>query len=91
MTTFLMLACRYKKVNDEMAYQMWHELYSESNKFGFGHRLRELQILSGLVLPIWPEVEKVLKQQSRVYERRLNVVRIETTGMLGRSSMTFEP
>ena len=67
-------------MTDAIAHQMWRDTYSESDKFGFGHRLRELHILSGLVLPIWPEVEKVLKQQSRVYERRLNVVRIETTG-----------
>lgn len=71
---------RYKRANDAVAYQMWQDAYSEANKYGFGHRLRELQILSGLVLPIWPEVEKVLKQQSKVYARRLNVVRIETTG-----------
>ena len=63
-----------------MAEQMWQEAYSESGKYGFGHRLRELHLLSGLVLPIWPELERILKQQSRVVERRLNVVRLETTG-----------
>lgn len=71
---------RYRKANELLAHQMWQDTYSESNKYGFGHRLRELHILSGLVLPIWPDLERVLKQQSRVYERRLNVVRLETTG-----------
>lgn len=74
-----------------MAHQMWQEAFSEGNKFGFGHRLRELHLLSGLVLPIWPELEKILEQQSRAHERRLNVVRIETTGVItSKPSMKFQ-
>lgn len=72
---------RYQPVNNLVGRQMWEETYSESRRqHGTGNRLRELHLIGGLVLPIWPEIEKCLQQQTKASLRRLNVVRLETTG-----------
>ncbi|KAJ7530305.1 hypothetical protein O6H91_15G088700 [Diphasiastrum complanatum] len=44
-----------------------------------GKRIQEVHILGGLILPIWGTVEKALAKQSRTSQRRLRVVRLETT------------
>lgn len=73
--------CRYQNVASLVARQLWEEAHLESERQqGVGSRLRELQLLSGLVLPIWPEVEMCLSQEVRASQRRLNVMRLETTG-----------
>ena len=75
--------CRYAPVDELLARQLWEEAYSESNLFhGFGNRLKKLHLVSGMVLPIWPEIESVLSSQIRQADRRLNVMRLETTGDL---------
>ena len=72
---------RYRPVNDLVARQLWEESHRESNRrHGTGARLRELHLISGLVLPIWPEIEKCLQRQLKPSERRLNVIRLETSG-----------
>lgn len=47
-----------------------------------GARVQELHLVSGLVLPVWQEVKRVLAGQPRPTDRRLRVIRLETTGAL---------
>lgn len=47
---------------------------------GAGARIQTLYLISGLVLPVWQEVKRVLAAQSRPVDRRLHVIRLETTG-----------
>ena len=57
-------------MNDLVARQLWEESHRESNRrHGTGARLRELHLISGLVLPIWPEIEKCLQRQLKPSER----------------------
>lgn len=44
-----------------------------------GRRLQEVNVLGGLILPVWGTIEKALAKQARLSHRRLRVVRIETT------------
>lgn len=81
---------RYQQVNASLAKQMWVEAHASSNRqHGTGNRLRELHLLTGLVLPIWPQIESCLSQQLKPSQRRLNVMRLETTGW--QNSFNFFP
>ncbi|KAL5568778.1 hypothetical protein UlMin_025353 [Ulmus minor] len=44
-----------------------------------GRRIQEVNILGGLILPVWGTIEKALAKQARQSHKRLRVVRIETT------------
>ncbi|CAM6105098.1 unnamed protein product [Calypogeia fissa] len=44
-----------------------------------GRRVQQMNILGGLILPVWGIVEKALSKQVRTSHRRLRVVRLETT------------
>lgn len=44
-----------------------------------GKRIQEVNVLGGLILPIWGTIEKALSKQTRQSYRRIRVVRIETT------------
>ncbi|PON79909.1 Protein strawberry notch [Trema orientale] len=44
-----------------------------------GRRIQEVNILGGLILPVWGTIEKALSKQARQSHKRLRVVRIETT------------
>ncbi|KAL6998855.1 udp-glycosyltransferase [Sarracenia purpurea var. burkii] len=44
-----------------------------------GRRLQEVNVLGGLILPVWGTIEKALAKQARQSHKRLRVVRIETT------------
>ncbi|KAK1365814.1 putative Zinc finger, RING/FYVE/PHD-type, protein strawberry notch [Heracleum sosnowskyi] len=44
-----------------------------------GRRLQEVNVLSGLILPVWGTIEKTLAEQVRKSHRRLRIVRVETT------------
>ncbi|XP_074372399.1 protein FORGETTER 1-like isoform X2 [Apium graveolens] len=44
-----------------------------------GRRLQEVNVLSGLILPVWGTIEKTLSEQVRKSHRRLRIVRVETT------------
>ncbi|KAL1537165.1 udp-glycosyltransferase [Salvia divinorum] len=44
-----------------------------------GRRLQEVNVLGGLILPVWGTVEKALSKQARQSHKRIRVVRIETT------------
>ncbi|KAJ0477455.1 putative protein strawberry notch [Helianthus annuus] len=44
-----------------------------------GKRIQEVNLLGGLILPIWGTISKALSKQSRKAHQRLRVVGIETT------------
>ncbi|XP_039030219.1 protein FORGETTER 1-like [Hibiscus syriacus] len=44
-----------------------------------GRRIQEVNVLGGLILPVWGTIEKALSKQARLSHRRLRVVRLETT------------
>jgi hypothetical protein len=85
---------KYRKVSSlEKAQTGWEEEYEVSSKqcmhgrncklgdfCTVGRRQQELNVLGGLILPIWGTIEKALSKQARQSHRRLRVVRIETTG-----------
>ena len=54
-----------------------------------GARIQTLYLVSGLVLPVWQEVKRVLAAQQRPVDRRLHVIRLETTGV--RASIAEAP
>ncbi|XP_075083067.1 protein FORGETTER 1-like isoform X3 [Nicotiana tabacum] len=44
-----------------------------------GRRLQEVNVLGGLILPVWGTVERVLSKQARQSHQRIRIVRIVTT------------
>ncbi|KAJ6432365.1 hypothetical protein OIU84_019581 [Salix udensis] len=44
-----------------------------------GRRQQEVNVLGGLILPVWGTIEKALSKQARQSQKRLRVVRLETT------------
>ncbi|PNY03883.1 protein strawberry notch-like [Trifolium pratense] len=87
------LKSKYRKVSSlEKAQTGWEEEYDVSSKqcmhgpnckignfCTVGRRLQEVNVLGGLILPVWGTIEKALSKQARLSHRRLRVVRIETT------------
>ncbi|CAI8607021.1 unnamed protein product [Vicia faba] len=87
------LKSKYRKVSSiEKAQTGWEEEYEVSSKqcmhgpnckigsfCTVGRRLQEVNVLGGLILPVWGTIEKTLSKQARLSHRRLRVVRIETT------------
>ncbi|KAG4399450.1 hypothetical protein AAZX31_08G230100 [Glycine max] len=87
------LKSKYRKISSlEKAQSGWEEEYEVSSKqcmhgpnckignfCTVGRRLQEVNVLGGLILPVWGAVEKALSKQARLSHRRLRVVRIETT------------
>ncbi|XP_010670017.2 protein FORGETTER 1 [Beta vulgaris subsp. vulgaris] len=84
---------KYRKISSlDKARSGWEDEYEVSSrqcmhgpncKVGsyctVGRRLQEVNVLGGLVLPIWNAIEKALSKQARQSHRRIRVVRIETT------------
>ncbi|CAA3021065.1 strawberry notch isoform X1 [Olea europaea subsp. europaea] len=84
---------KYRKISSsQKARSGWEEEYDFSSKqcmhgpnckWGsfctVGRRLQEVNVLGGLILPVWGAIEKALSKQARVSHRRIRVVRIETT------------
>ncbi|MED6108924.1 udp-glycosyltransferase [Stylosanthes scabra] len=84
---------KYRKISSlEKAQTGWEDEYEVSSKqcmhgpkckigtfCTVGRRLQEVNVLGGLILPVWGTVEKALSKQARLSHRRLRVVRIETT------------
>jgi hypothetical protein len=64
------------------AERLWAEAFEAAalRRRGPGARVRSLLLVSGLVLPVWQEVKRVLAGQPRAADRRLHVIRLETTG-----------
>ncbi|KAK4285614.1 hypothetical protein QN277_002290 [Acacia crassicarpa] len=87
------LKSKYRKVSSlEKAQTGWEEEYELSSKqcmhgpncklgkfCTVGRRLQEVNVLGGLILPVWGTIEKALSNQAHLSHRRLRVVRIETT------------
>lgn len=87
------LKSKYRKVSSlEKAQNGWKDEYEVSSKqcmhgpkckignfCTVGRRLQEVNVLGGLILPVWGTIEKALSKQARLSQRRLRVVRLETT------------
>ncbi|XP_027062492.2 protein FORGETTER 1 isoform X1 [Coffea arabica] len=84
---------KYRKISSsEKACTGWEDEYDVSSKqcmhgpncklgsfCTVGRRLQEVNVLGGLILPIWGTIEKALSKQARQSHKRIRVVRIETT------------
>lgn len=87
------LKSKYRKVSSvDKISKGWQEEYDSSSKqcmhgpkcklgsnCTVGRRLQEINILGGLILPVWGAVAKALAKQARQIHRRIRVVRLETT------------
>ncbi|KAI8553226.1 hypothetical protein RHMOL_Rhmol06G0327600 [Rhododendron molle] len=84
---------KYRRISElEKARSGWEDEYEVSSKqcmhgpkckigsfCTVGRRLQEVNILGGLILPVWGTIERALAKQARQSHKRLRVVRIETT------------
>ncbi|KAI9161515.1 hypothetical protein LWI28_018189 [Acer negundo] len=84
---------KYRKITTlEKARSGWEDEYEVSSKqcmhgpncklgsfCTVGRRMQEVNILGGLILPVWGTIEKALSKQARQSHKRLRVVRLETT------------
>ncbi|KAK4398778.1 protein FORGETTER 1 [Sesamum angolense] len=84
---------KYRKLSAlEKAHSGWEDEYEVSSKQCMhgpncklgnfcttGRRLQEVNVLGGLILPVWGTIEKALSKQARQSHKRIRVVRIETT------------
>lgn len=84
---------KYRKVSSiEKASKGWQDEYVVSSKqcmhgpkckFGsyctVGRRLQEVNVLGGLIFPVWGTIERALSKQVRQSHKRIRVVRLETT------------
>jgi hypothetical protein len=64
---------------------MWERAYEEAGAArketaAGGGRRRRVHLLTGLVLPVWEAVQTALGELHRASDRRLKVLRIQTTG-----------
>nr|XP_043628033.1 protein FORGETTER 1 isoform X2 [Erigeron canadensis] len=84
---------KYRKIMSlEKAHSGWKDEYEVSNKqcmhgpncklgsfCTVGRRIQEVNVLGGIILPVWGTIAKALSKQARLSHRRIRVVRIETT------------
>ncbi|KAF6136594.1 hypothetical protein GIB67_016050 [Kingdonia uniflora] len=84
---------KYKKISSlDTACKGWEDEYEVSSKqcmhgpkckignfCTVGRRLQEVNVLGGLILPVWGAIENALSKQTRQSHKRIRVVRIETT------------
>ncbi|XP_050278570.1 protein FORGETTER 1 isoform X2 [Quercus robur] len=84
---------KYRKLSSlEKARSGWEDEYEVSSKQCMhgpncklgdycqtGRRIQEVNVLGGIILPVWDIIEKALSKQARQSHKRLRVVRIETT------------
>ncbi|KAL1815046.1 hypothetical protein DCAR_0519278 [Daucus carota subsp. sativus] len=84
---------KYRKLSSlEKARTCWQNEYNISSKQCMhgpncklgdycttGRRLQEVNVLGGLILPVWGIIEKAITKQARESHRRLRIVRVETT------------
>ncbi|CAN6236195.1 unnamed protein product [Urochloa humidicola] len=87
------LKSKYRKVSSiDKVSKGWQEEYDASSKqcmhgskckigsyCTVGRRLQEVNILGGLILPVWGTIEKALAKQVRQVHKRIRVVRLVTT------------
>ncbi|KAK4484955.1 hypothetical protein RD792_007560 [Penstemon davidsonii] len=84
---------KYRKITAlERARSGWEDEYEASSKqcmhgpncklgsfCTVGRRLQEVNVVGGLILPVWGTIAKALSKQARQSHQRIRVVRIETT------------
>ncbi|CAA3028611.1 strawberry notch isoform X1 [Olea europaea subsp. europaea] len=84
---------KYRKISSlEKARSGWDDEYDVSSKqcmhgpncklgnfCTVGRRLQEVNVLGGLILPVWGTIEKALSKQARQSHKRIRVVRVVTT------------
>lgn len=80
-----MWLCRYVQLSTSEARVQWELGYAEApvlRKGGVsaGGRWRRVHLLTGLVLPVWEAVQDTLADLERAADRRLKVLRLQTTG-----------
>ncbi|KAL0725755.1 hypothetical protein Bca4012_040354 [Brassica carinata] len=87
------LKTKYRKLSSlEKARNGWEDEYEVSSKqcmhgpkcklgeyCTVGRRIQEVNVVGGLILPIWGTIEKALSKQARQSHKRIRVIRIETT------------
>ena len=71
---------------------MWERAYEEAGAArretaAGGGRRRRVHLLTGLVLPVWEAVQSALADLHRASDRRLRVLRLQTTGAHSRVFM----
>jgi hypothetical protein len=84
---------KYSKVSSlEAAKIGWEDDYEASSKrcmhgpncklgkfCSVGSRLQEVNVLGGVILPVWGKIQMALSKQVRQIHKRLRIVRVETT------------
>ncbi|XP_065854274.1 protein FORGETTER 1 [Euphorbia lathyris] len=87
------LKTKYRKLSSlDKARTGWEDEYEVSSKqcmhgpkcklgdfCTVGRRQQEVNVLGGIILPVWGTIEKALAKQARISHKRLRVVRLETT------------
>ena len=81
---------RYVKLDPADAEPLWQQQFDAAGErqhtgvggVGSSWRVREIVLVGGLVLPIWSMVERALVRQQRPADRRMTVLRLQTTGTL---------
>ncbi|KAK2394699.1 protein FORGETTER [Trifolium repens] len=87
------LTRKYSKVSYlEAAKVRWEHDYEESSKqcmhgpnckigksCSIGSRLQEVNVLGGVILPVWGKIQKALSKQAKQIHKRLRIVCVETT------------
>ncbi|CAJ2659104.1 unnamed protein product [Trifolium pratense] len=87
------LTRKYLKVSSlEAAKIGWEDDYEASSKrcmhgpkcklgkfCSVGSRLQEVNVLGGVILPVWGKIQMALSKQVRQIHKRLRIVRVETT------------
>ncbi|XP_004488559.1 protein FORGETTER 1 [Cicer arietinum] len=87
------LTRKYSRVSSlEVAQTGWEDDYEASSKqcmhgpncklgnfCTVGSRLQEVNVLGGVILPVWGSIQMALSKQARQIHKRLRIVRVETT------------
>ncbi len=77
---------RYTRLSAAEAQPLWERAYEEAaaanrkETAAGGGRRRRVHMLTGLVLPVWEAVQSALADLHRASDRRLRVLRLQTTG-----------
>ncbi|CAD7704336.1 unnamed protein product [Ostreobium quekettii] len=69
---------RYIPMEDEeMAQELWDDVYNAAGRQKF--RVKQLNILAGVILPIWGVIDRALGMQHREHDKLLQVRRLQMT------------
>ena len=92
----LLCCCRYEKLSESDAEDLWGTAYTAAGdtfdlgaSFRPGQRFREVLLIGGLVLPVWNVVRTALSRMEKAAERRMQVLRIQTTGERKRKGLEY--